>query len=357
MVIEYLKAIKEKNLTNYVIMARGTSDNAATVFTTLFPLKTGKIISPFYLSTYTVYNSKLDLNGTLFIIVSQSGMSKDTVKVMRDAKRDGAVVVGVTNNIESPVAKEADFHLFLDVDEEKSVAATKTYIAELFALEMLAEAVGGTIETSYEDVAKEIEKILALSDTEINAVAKGIVNSDNYLILSRGTTLGSADELCLKLTECCYLFAKSFSSATFMHGPLSLLSTGANLILLAPDSEFTQEYIDMAKRAKDKGATLIAFSDIDEVLSFADYKVRMPKSNRITRALQSFDFVRGISTFKYHTLEREACGSSIWRIRLKIVVLYIGPAEPFTSYHKQPLFLFRRNQLSAMKRTCFQTTK
>jgi len=279
---EIVKVVKEKNLTNFATMARGTSDNAATVFSYVFPLKTGKVVGSFFPSTYTVYNSKLDLTGTLLVIVSQSGMSKDTIKVMHDAMRDGAIVVGVTNNANSPVAKEAHFHLFLDVDEEKSVAATKTYIAELFALEMLAEALGGGIKTDYRQVAKDIEKVLALSDTSINAVAKGIVNNNNYLILSRGTTLGSADELCLKLTECCYLFAKTFSSATFMHGPLSLLADGANLVLFAPKSEFTQEYIDMAKRAKEKNATLIAFSDIKEVLDCADYKVEMPSVDSIT---------------------------------------------------------------------------
>lgn len=277
-----VKAIKDNNITNYITMARGTSDNATTVFSNLFPLKTGKVPSTFFPSTYTVYNSKLDLKGSLLIIVSQSGMSKDTIKVMRDAMRDGALVVGITNNIDSPVAKEADFHIFLDVEEEKSVAATKTYIAELFALEMLAEAIGGKDETDYRQVAEDINDILALSSTQINAVAKGIVNNNNFLILSRGTTVGSADELCLKMTECCYLFAKSFSSATFMHGPLSLLAEGANLIMFAPDSEFKQEFIDMAKRAKEKKVTLIAFSDIKEVLDNATFKVEMPKTDTVT---------------------------------------------------------------------------
>ena len=279
---EIVKAVKANNITNYVTMARGTSDNAATVFSYVLPLKAGKPVCTFYPSLYTVYNNTLDLKGTLFVIVSQSGMSMDTIKVMRDAMRDGAIVVGVTNNLESPVAKEAHFHLYLGVNEEKSVAATKTYIAELFALEMLAEALSGNIETDYKDVAKQIESVLALCDTQVNTVAKAIVDNNDYLILSRGSMLGTAEELCLKMTECCYLFAKAFSSATFMHGPLSLLSKGANLILLAPDSEFKKEYIDIANKAKEKGATLIAFSNIKEVLNLADYKVEMPNTNKIT---------------------------------------------------------------------------
>ena len=278
---EIIIAVKEQNVTHCCMMARGTSDNACTVFSYLLPILAGKVPSSIFPSTYTVYNCNLNLKNTLFIIVSQSGMSKDTIKVMHDAKRDGALVVGITNNLESDVAKESHFHIYLDVEEEKSVAATKTYIAELFALDMLAEALGGEINNDYEALADRINDVLDL-DNEIKEIAEGIANENNFLILSRSSTLGSADELCLKLTECCYLFAKSFSSATFMHGPLSLLTTNTNLIMFAPNSKNTQEYIDMATRAKEKGANLIAFSDIPEVLSLASYKVKMPRTDMIT---------------------------------------------------------------------------
>ncbi len=275
---QILKAIKDQNITNYVAMARGTSDNAATVFSYMLPIFAKKTVATFYPSVYTVYNSTLDLKGTIMFIVSQSGMSKDTIKVMRDAMRDGAIVVGVTNNIDSPVAKEASFHLYLDVDEEKSVAATKTYIAELFALEMFARALGGEDLNCFDKMLEKIKLVLNLCDMDIKNVATSIKDKDNYIILSRGTNLGSGDELCLKLTECCYLYAKSFSSATFMHGPLSLLTKGANVILFAPDSEFKQEFIDLAKRAIDCGATLIAFTDIQEILDIATYSIKMPKA-------------------------------------------------------------------------------
>ena len=275
---QILKAIKDNNITNYVSMARGTSDNATTVFSYALSIFAKKTVATFYPSIYTVYNSTLDLKGTMMFIVSQSGMSKDTVKVMHDAMRDGAIVVGITNNINSPVAKEANFHIFLDVDEEKSVAATKTYIAELFALEMFAKALGGEDLDCFDEALEKINLVLALCDTEIKNVATSIKDNNNYIILSRGTNLGSADELCLKLTECCYLYAKSFSSSTFMHGPLSLLTKGTNVILFAPNSEFKQEFIDIARRAVDCGATLIAFSDIQEIIDIATFSVKMPNT-------------------------------------------------------------------------------
>lgn len=276
------KAFDQRKIKKVITMARGTSDNAATVFSFILPLKAGIVTSKFHPSLFTVYNNELDLSDSMMVIVSQSGMSKDTIKVMNDAKKAGAMVVSVTNNNESPCAKESDFHLFMDVEEEKSVAATKTYIGELFALEMLAETLAGSELSNYEEIANNIETILAKFENEIDSVAKNIYNKNNFIILSRGTTLGSSDELSLKLTECCYIFNRSYSSANFMHGPLSLLDENANVIMLAPKSEFTQEFVDMAKRITEKGANLIAFSDIEEVLNIAQNKVTMPSCNIMT---------------------------------------------------------------------------
>lgn len=272
---EIRKAFKEKGITNIVTMARGTSDNAATVFSFVCPLYSGIKVGKYHPSLTTVYDADVDMKNTCMVIVSQSGMSKDTIAVMRKAKKLGAMTIGVTNNKESDTAKESDFHLFLDVEEEKSVAATKTYIAELIALYMLTTAVGKECDTKYEKTVARIGEIIAMND-EINTVAQALHTLNNFIILSRGTMLGTGDELSLKLTECCYLFNRSYSSANFMHGPLSLLAEGANVIMLAPKGKFDAEFIEMAKRVKDAGANLTAFSDIPEVLACAKQKVEMP---------------------------------------------------------------------------------
>lgn len=272
------KAFKEKNITNIVTMARGTSDNAATVFSFICPLKTGIKVGKYHPSLTTVYNCDVDMKNTCMVVISQSGMSKDTIAVMDKAMKNGAMTIAVTNNAQSPIAKEADFHLFMDVEEEKSVAATKTYIGELFALYMLTEALGGNLDCDMDNLADRIQEILDLNDT-IAGVAKNLYTRNNFIILSRGTMQGTGDECALKLTECCYLFNRSYSSANFMHGPLSLLDDKANVILLTPQSEFTQEHLDMAKRAKSLGANLTVFSDVEEILTLADNKIKMPKAN------------------------------------------------------------------------------
>jgi len=271
-------AFKEKGITNIVTMARGTSDNAATVFSFACPLLTGIKVGKYHPSLTTVYNAEVDMKNTCMVIISQSGMSKDTIAVMEKAIANGAMTIAVTNNADSPIAQNADFHLFMDVEEEKSVAATKTYIGELFALYMLTNALRGNFDCALDPLADRISEILYLNP-QISDVAKNLYQRNNFIVLSRGTMLGTGDECALKLTECCYLFNRSYSSANFMHGPLSLLDENANVIMLAPKSEFNGEFIDMAKRASKLGANLTVFSNIPEVLELADNKIEMPNAD------------------------------------------------------------------------------
>lgn len=271
------QAFKEKKITNIVTMARGTSDNAATVFSFVCPLKTGIKVGKYHPSLTTVYNANVDMTNTCMVIISQSGMSKDTIAVMEKAKKAGALTIAVTDNNESPIAKECDFHMFIDVEEEKSVAATKTYVGELLALLMLVDALGGEIMECCKKIPSKVAEVLELNETVAN-VAKKLYEKNNFIVLSRGTTLGSGDECALKLTECCYLFNRSYSSANFMHGPLSLLDNNANVIMLAPKSLFEEEFISMAKRIKEAGANLTAFTDIQEIADLADNVIHMPKS-------------------------------------------------------------------------------
>ena len=274
------KAFKEKKITNIVTMARGTSDNAATVFSFVCPLKTGIKVGKYHPSLTTVYDCDVDMQHTCMVVISQSGMSKDTIAVMEKAMKNGALTVAVTNNEQSPIAKNADFHLFMDVEEEKSVAATKTYIGELFALYMLTDALGGNLNLDMNKLADRVQEILDMN-AQIKDVAEKLHKLNNFIILSRGTMLGTGDECALKLTECCYLFNRSYSSANFMHGPLSLLDDKANVILLAPDCECKQEFADMAKRAKSLGANLTVFSNVPEILDLATNKVVMPDANAL----------------------------------------------------------------------------
>ena len=248
----------KRNITKIITMSRGSSDNASTVFSFVCPLYSGKLVGKYHPSLTTVYGADVDLSSTCMVIVSQSGMSKDTVAVMEDAKARGALTIGVTNDENSTVAKG-------------SVAATKTYIAEIIALYLLTECVGKEVDMCVDKIIAKIPSVLALND-DIAAVAKELHERNNFIILSRG----SGDECSLKLTECCYIFNRSYSAANFMHGPLSLLAEGANVIMFAPDGKFNDEFISMAQRIREAGADLTAFTDIPEIEGLANRSIKMP---------------------------------------------------------------------------------
>lgn len=275
---EIYKAFKERGIKNILTLARGTSDNAATVFSFVCPIITGIQVGLYRPSLTTIYNKDIDMKDTCMVIISQSGMSKDTIAVTENAIKNGALTIAVTNNEDSPVAKMADFHLFLDVEEEKSVAATKTYIGELFALYMLTSALKGDFDVDYTNLADRIQEILDLSPT-IKGVAKKLQDINDVIVLSRGTMLGTSDECALKLTECCYIFSRSFATSNFMHGPLSLLDENVNVILLAPKGNCVAEFTAMAQRIKATGANLTVFSNIPEVLACATNAVAMPDAD------------------------------------------------------------------------------
>ena len=241
----------KRNITKIITMSRGSSDNASTVFSFVCPLYSGKLVGKYHPSLTTVYGADVDLSSTCMVIVSQSGMSKDTVAVMEDAKARGALTIGVTN------------------DENSTV------IAEIIALYLLTECVGKEVDMCVDKIIAKIPSVLALND-DIAAVAKELHERNNFIILSRGTMLGSGDECSLKLTECCYIFNRSYSAANFMHGPLSLLAEGANVIMFAPDGKFNDEFISMAKRIREAGADLTAFTDIPEIEGLADRSIKMP---------------------------------------------------------------------------------
>lgn len=273
------KAFKERGIKNILTLARGTSDNAATVFSFVCPIVTGIHVGLYRPSLTTIYNKDIDMKDTCMVIISQSGMSKDTVAVTEYAIKNGAMTIAVTNNEDSPAAKMADFHLFLDVDEEKSVAATKTYIGELVALYMLTSTLSGNLRLDfYNNLADRIQEILDLTPA-IKSVAENIKDIKDVIVLSRGTMLGTSDECALKLTECCYIFARSFATSNFMHGPLSLLDKDANVILLAPKGNCVAEFTAMAQRIKASGANLTVFGNIPEVLECATHAVVMPEAD------------------------------------------------------------------------------
>ncbi len=129
---------RTRGISNITTVARGTSDNAATYFKYMAEIIGGFMVSKYSQSVTTIYNASINLKKNMILAISQSGMSEDAILVATSAKEAGAMTVAVTNNKNSTLAKICDHHIYLQEVEERSIIATKTFVAQLTAMYMLA---------------------------------------------------------------------------------------------------------------------------------------------------------------------------------------------------------------------------
>jgi glucosamine--fructose-6-phosphate aminotransferase (isomerizing) len=217
-----------------VMVARGTSDNAAQFGRYLIEITTRIPVSLAAPSVLTLYESPLDLREVLVVGISQSGESTDTNAVLEDARKRGATTVGITNDPQSAMVGLVEYPLLIEAGAEHSVAATKTYTCQLLALYLLASALAG--EVQLEDlrrIPEWVERAFELEEHIEDLAAR-------YLFMSRAVTVGrglnyaNALEFGLKLMETCYVVTERFSSADLMHGPIALVERSFPVFVFAP---------------------------------------------------------------------------------------------------------------------------
>jgi glucosamine--fructose-6-phosphate aminotransferase (isomerizing) len=219
------RAIERYDPRFVVLAARGTSDHAALYAKYLVEVQLqlpAGLASP---SAFTVYGSRPDMRGVLFLAISQSGGSPDLVEATEVARSCGALTVAVTNNTASALAGAAAHHVDIHAGTERAVAATKTYTAELLALWLLL--VGGDA-AGLPDAA---DRTLSHAATAHGAAAR-FAGVDRLVTTARGYSYPTAREGALKLMETSYLAAQAFSGADLLHGPLAMLGPDVPVIAI-----------------------------------------------------------------------------------------------------------------------------
>jgi glucosamine--fructose-6-phosphate aminotransferase (isomerizing) len=215
-----------------ILVARGTSDNAALYLKYLIETKIGipcGLASP---SVVSIYGATLRFMNVLVIALSQSGQSPDLVGYCQAARSGGATVLAMTNDPESPLAKGAHCHLYLNAGSEKAVAATKSYSAELLVSRLFVAAWKGE-KVDFEVIIKQAKAMLRQSD-HIKSMAEKFDFSHGVTTMGRGYAYANAHETALKIQETVKIPVASFSSADYLHGPISSLHRESRVIFLAP---------------------------------------------------------------------------------------------------------------------------
>ena len=260
-----------------VIAARGTSDNAARYAQYLW----GQLLRlPVMLATpslHTLYQMPPTYSGGLVIGISQSGQAEDVNQVLLDAKQEGVLTLAITNNVNSLMAQTADYHIDMLVGEEKSVAATKTYTAQLLIVAMLgcALASDASLWEALGNLPTILSHTLALSES-IPTWVERYRYMEKYTVIGRGYNFCTAIEINLKIKELCYLAGEGYSEADFLHGPIAVVGEGYPVLLVAPHGKTDQRMLDLAILLKARKAETLIVSNHEAFMPVATKFMRVP---------------------------------------------------------------------------------
>lgn len=237
-------------------LARGSSDHAAQHTAYLIMARLGRLVTSLPMSLVTLHHAALAKPGLLVLAFSQSGQSPDLVDPMRYFTRHGATTVALVNDPDSPLAREAVRVLPLCAGEERSVAATKTFIAQLVAGAKLVAAweEDPLLEAGLSELPSALEAAVQ-SDWTRGVTALSAV--DRLFILGRGTGLAIAQEAALKLKETCGIQAEAFSGAEVRHGPMAIVDEGFPLLVFAPRGPAQASLIAVAHDLQERGARVL----------------------------------------------------------------------------------------------------
>jgi glucosamine--fructose-6-phosphate aminotransferase (isomerizing) len=258
------------------VAGRGTSDNAATYGRYLFEHFGGIPVSGAALSLFTLYPAPMHLKNALAIGISQSGESSDVATALQAARRAGAFTLAVTNSARSSLAKAADYTVILHARKERSVAATKTYVAELVAMAMISRALDG------KPRQREIEQLPGFiqaaieCEAEIGQVARYYRYAPRCLCLARGFNYATARETALKLMETCYIGSTGMSAADFLHGPIAFVEEDTPVLSFAAKGPTYQFMLDLTRRLEQQGVDVLTFTNDREVLAHSALGVHCP---------------------------------------------------------------------------------
>ena len=294
------RALEKRRPKLIVLVARGTSDNAALFGRYLIEITTGIPVSLAAPSVCTLYQTAVDYGEALVVALSQSGESTDTNLILQSARQRGALTLGITNESSSTLAGLAEHVFLVRAGAEKSVAATKTYTGQLLLLYLLASVLGGNPQTS------DLEHLPAAVDAALRLEPAIAALSERYrfmrqaVVVGRGLNYANAFEFSLKLMETCYVVAERFSPADLLHGPIALVEPGFPVFAFAPSGPTWGSMAEALAKLGNMGAEIVAVTDSGnrEVDACATKVIRLPR--RLKEILTPIPYIVPAQLFAAH---------------------------------------------------------
>ncbi len=259
-----------KNLDRIQIIACGTSLHAAMIGKYLIESFCGIAVDVEASSEY-IYRKTVTNERTLVIGVSQSGETADTLTAIKQAKAKGSHILIITNRPDSAMAREADSLIPVNAGIEVSVAATKSYIAQLMAFYLLSlymaeikDSIAASTLTSLKAelmlLPQKIEQILAHKEN-IQAVARAYANTKDFIYIARGINYPTALEGALKLKEISYINATGYPAGELKHGPIAMLDETMPVLSILMNGSVYEKLLSNSEEAKARNARMIALTN------------------------------------------------------------------------------------------------
>jgi glutamine---fructose-6-phosphate transaminase (isomerizing) len=288
-IARFADSLKKRGIRLIVLVARGSSDNAALFGRYLLEISTGIPVSLAAPAVHTIYRAKLDLRDALVIGISQSGEGADVNIVLENSMRSGATTLAVTNEANSEMTRIADETFLIHAGRERSVAATKTYTGQLMIFHLLASALSGDRRFAEVERLPELANCSLSLRPEVEEMVERYAFMDHCVVVGRGLNYANAYEFAIKLMETCYVVAERFSSADFLHGPIAMVGRGFPAFLFGPPGKTLAGMRGLLSKLTKLGAETIVISSEDSVLKPSTRALKIPE--RITEALSPIPYI------------------------------------------------------------------
>ncbi len=271
------RAICQREVDYVFLAARGTSDHAGLYAKYLWGASNRLPVALATPSLFSIYGKPPVLKNGLVLGISQSGQSPDIVGVVAEGRRQGAPTLAITNAPDSPLAEAAEFVIDIGAGDEKAVAATKTYTAQLLAVAMLSAALAEDSDrwAALQRVPEMVQQALDLCTT-IEQATERYRYMESCVVIGRGYNYATAFEIALKIKELTYVLADPYSSADFQHGPVAVVEHGFPVIAIIPEGEIAGELLDFLRQLREREAELVVISPLDEALALAHTPLPLP---------------------------------------------------------------------------------
>jgi glucosamine--fructose-6-phosphate aminotransferase (isomerizing) len=303
-----------REIKRLIILACGTSWHAGLIGEYMIEEYARIPVEVEYASEFRYRNPILD-EGTMVLVISQSGETIDTLAAMREAQRKGARALGVVNVVGSTIARESDGGVYIHAGPEIGVASTKAFTSQVAVLALLTLTLGRQRALSREagiEMAREldripgkIEEILQRSDA-VRVIAQKYAQRNNFIYLGRGTNFPVALEGALKLKEISYIHAEGYPAAEMKHGPIALIDENMPVVFLCPRDSAYEKVVNnmMEVRARRGRIIAIATEGDTEIARLADHVIFIPQTVSVLQPMLS---VIPLQLLAYHIAVMRGC--------------------------------------------------